>query len=161
LRPLFPLSLFPQTHGDKQVTYGWLIKHEKTGGYGVVHVAPDGISVTVARHPNEATMFPTRREVVDTLLFLQRSSSTFPDCDVVDYTLPEQPIPDADTAPVPSLGEIKTAALAAGEPRRLASRAARLSIRSQPSGQLIPKQPRAAKAAAKKTAKKTKKKGAR
>lgn len=119
--------------------YGWIIKHERTGLYGVVNVEPDGIAVSVTPNPNSATMFASRAQAVEVLLHCHRESSTFPDCDVVDYSTPEPPAPDADQAPVPTRAQIIAQAHADGEARRTAHAAARALHQSQPSARLIEK----------------------
>lgn len=119
--------------------YGWLIKHQLSGAYGVVNTAPDGLSVTVIGDPEEATLFPSRKQAVDTILFLHNESSTFPDCDVVDYSTRPELIPDADAAPVPTRAEVIAAAREAGTERRAAHAAARVAHREKPSARLIEK----------------------
>lgn len=112
--------------------YGWLIKHEKSGAYGVVTAAPDGLAVTITAKPEDATMFSTRAQVVEVLLHCHRESSTFPDCDIVDFTAPSEPVSDADQEPVLSRDAIIAAAIEGGKARRAAhaaERAARPSAR--------------------------------
>ncbi len=118
------------------MSYGWLIKHQATGAYCIV--APDG-SVSVNPDPEKATMYPTRGEALAEIVAQQSKSTTFPDCDLVDYTKRPELIPDADTPQVRTREEVLAEAKAAGADRRKAHAAARAEFRAQPSAVLIQK----------------------
>ncbi len=119
--------------------YGWLIKHERSGAYGVVTAHPGGVEVTVVSDPAAATLFEKRGHALEVIAHCERESSTFPDCDVVDYSTPDAGTPDADQAPVPTLAEIIAAAREQGAERRADHAAGRAARRSQPSARLIEK----------------------
>jgi hypothetical protein len=125
--------------------YGWLIKHERTGQYITFKVERDGFHrVAVVGDPDSAELFPSRTQALDTLTHLARESSTFPVCDVVDYTrYLEKPAERPPEHVPPTRDELVRSAIAAGKERRERHAAARAAARQKPTARLNEKPPAA------------------
>jgi len=94
--------------------YGWYLRHLKTGR--LVRLAMDasqeaGVDVVVdvidvVERTVEATQFPKREHAADMLAWLNSGTEPFPPCDVVDATIPAEPISDTNPVTVKSQDEI-------------------------------------------------------
>lgn len=139
--------------------YIWTIRHRRAGEW--LTIAKDGQSFTLTPDLKKATHFDGNTlaaEAVQKLLLSWTPAARWSalDIQIVDQTIPDEPIPDADPAPVwPGRNELIASVMAAGEPRREAARKARALARlaraGRPSGVVVNKPPRAAPPAAKKT----------
>ena len=83
--------------------YGWFLRHRITGRF----VRIDNILsrlASVVDDIRDADRFETREQAQSVYDFL--SGLSFPPCVVVDATIPQNAIPDADTAKVPTLDDV-------------------------------------------------------
>lgn len=84
--------------------YGWYLFHKRTRGWLKIN-DPQAEYVDVVATPAEATAFDTHEQAREVLAYFT-GNPNFPDCEVIDATIPAPTIADADQTPVKTRDEI-------------------------------------------------------
>lgn len=79
------------------MTYGWFLRHKRSGKF--VHIDTRNDRVTVCPDATTATRFDTMERANEAYVLLSQNSITFPVCEIIDLTLNQTLVPDADPPP--------------------------------------------------------------
>lgn len=116
--------------------YGWFLKHKRSGQ--LLRIDSPQLA-TIVSSLVEATRFDTQAQATAALEFVKAGPMMGGiELEVVDATIHDPPIPDANPEVVPTREEILQAAHESGAARRAAHDEARREFNEQPSDVLVP-----------------------